>query len=90
MFHLIGWLIYGLVVGILGKLVVGFFFEEKDVLGVLPTIGVGMAGSYIGGFVNFLMTRGEVAFGPSDVVMGVVGAALALTALHFANKRWGN
>lgn len=90
MFSLFGWLIYGLIVGLVGKVLFSLFIKDeattKSVTGVIPTIVVGILGSYVGGFANFLLAGGEV-FSASGWLMGSVGAALALTGLYFFNKK---
>lgn len=93
MFSLFGWLIYGLIVGLVGKVLFSLFIKDEpttqSVTGVIPTIVVGILGSYVGGFVNFLLAGGEV-FSSSGLFMGSVGAALALTGLYFFNKKVNN
>ena len=49
LFTLIGWLIYGLLVGIIAKAL----HPGDDPIGFLPTMGIGVAGSYIGGLINW-------------------------------------
>lgn len=72
MLYILGWLIYGLVVGLLSKAL----HPGEDPIGFLPTVGIGMAGSYIGGFVNWLVGAGGSPFSPSGIVMGTVGGVL--------------
>lgn len=93
MLSLFSWLIYGLIVGLFGKVLFSLFVKDESttesVTGVIPTIVVGILGSYVGGFVNFLLVGGEV-FSASGWLMGTVGAALALTGLYFFNKKVNN
>ncbi len=93
MFSLFCWLIYGLVVGLIGKVLFSLFIKDEatteSVTGVIPTIIVGILGSYVGGFVDFLFVGGEV-FSASGWLMGSIGAALALTGLYFFNKKVNN
>ena len=51
MLSLLGWIIFGLVVGILAKLVM----PGRDPGGVLITIGLGIAGAVVGGMVGRAM-----------------------------------
>ena len=49
----------------------------SDNIGLLPTMGIGVVGSYIGGFFNWLIGSGVAPFEPSGIVMGIVGGVLA-------------
>ena len=71
MFFILSWIVYGLVVGLLAKAL----HPGSDPVGFLSTIGVGIAGSYIGGFINYLLGGGE-AFSASGMLMGVVGGVI--------------
>ncbi|MHA1948747.1 MAG: GlsB/YeaQ/YmgE family stress response membrane protein [Candidatus Thorarchaeota archaeon] len=71
MLWLISWLVYGLVVGLIAKAI----HVGEDPVGFLPTIGIGVAGSYVGGLINFLLGRGG-AFSTSGILMGIVGGVI--------------
>jgi uncharacterized membrane protein YeaQ/YmgE (transglycosylase-associated protein family) len=71
MFFILSWIVYGLIVGLLAKAL----HPGEDVVGFFPTIGVGIAGSYIGGFINYLL-GGTHAFYPSGILMGVIGGVI--------------
>lgn len=86
LWFLLSWLVYGLVVGILAKIVVSFFFSENDVNGFWPTVLVGVIGSYVGGGVEFLLGR-SYSLTPAGVVMGVAGASVALLGYHYAKQK---
>ena len=68
MLWLLGWLIYGLVVGLCAK----SLHPGDDPVGFLPTIGIGVAGSYIGGLVNWLAGRGG-PFEASGIILSILG-----------------
>lgn len=71
MFYILSWIVYGLVVGLIAKAV----HPGEDAVGFLPTVGIGIVGSYIGGFINYLLRGGE-AFTASGMLMGVVGGVI--------------
>lgn len=79
MFLLLGWMIYGLIVGLIAKKL----HHEEDMIGFLPTIGIGVAGSFIGGFIAWLIGCGHYPLAPSGLLFGILGALLFLTAYHF-------
>ena len=69
MLFLLGWIIYGLIVGTIAK----FLYRGAEPAGLLSTIGVGIVGSYIGGLIHYLLGRGMHPFSPSGIVFGVIG-----------------
>jgi uncharacterized membrane protein YeaQ/YmgE (transglycosylase-associated protein family) len=69
----LGWIIFGLIVGALAKLVM----PGKDPGGVIVTILLGIAGALVGGFIG----RALGLYGPEDAagfVMAFLGAILLL------------
>ena len=72
MLSIISWIIYGLIVGLIAKAL----HPGDDPVGFLPTIGIGIAGSYIGGLINFLLGMGGQPFSASGILMGVVGGVI--------------
>jgi len=71
MLSILGWVIYGLVVGVISKAL----HPGDDPVGFLPTVGIGIAGSYVGGLVNWAIGHGD-PFQPSGIIMGIVGGVL--------------
>ena len=71
MLFILSWIVYGLIVGLLAKAL----HPGSDPVGFLPTIGVGIAGSYIGGLINYLLGGGG-EFSASGILMGVVGGVI--------------
>ena len=76
MFGIIGWIVFGLVVGAIAKLVM----PGKDPGGVIVTILLGIVGAVLGGWLGRTMGM----YGPNEpagFVMALVGA-VALLALY--------
>jgi uncharacterized membrane protein YeaQ/YmgE (transglycosylase-associated protein family) len=71
-FTLLGWLIYGLVVGTISKAI----HRGEDPRGFWATVGIGVAGSYVGGLIKYLVGWGDQAFEPSGFLMGIVGGVI--------------
>lgn len=78
-FWIIGWLIYGLIVGSIAR----WIHPGDDPEGFLPTMGIGVAGSYIGGFINYILGWGDSVFSTSGFVMGIAGGVLACIAYRW-------
>jgi uncharacterized membrane protein YeaQ/YmgE (transglycosylase-associated protein family) len=69
----IGWILFGLVVGFVGKLLM----PGRDPGGFVVTILLGIAGALVGGFVGQslgLYQQGE----PAGFVMAVIGSIIVL------------
>ena len=88
MLYILSWLIYGLIVGILGKLLISMFRPEAaTVSGFFPTVLTGIVGSYVGGAINYVLFNGGEFIEPSGILMGIVGAAVALYGLYYYNTQ---
>lgn len=70
MFSILIWILYGLIVGLLSKAI----YRYKDSpTGILSTLAIGISGSFVGGFINYLVAGGDSPLQPSGVVLGVMG-----------------
>ena len=75
MLHIIGMAIIGLIAGALARLIM----PGRDPMGVFMTIVLGIAGSFVGGFVASLIWRNETGdFRPGGLLLSVLGAILLL------------
>jgi uncharacterized membrane protein YeaQ/YmgE (transglycosylase-associated protein family) len=73
MFGILGWIVFGLVVGVLAK----FLMPGHDPGGMLVTIVLGIAGALVGGFLGRALgwyLPGE----PAGFIMATLGAVLLL------------
>jgi uncharacterized membrane protein YeaQ/YmgE (transglycosylase-associated protein family) len=73
MFHLIGWIVFGFIVGLIAKLLM----PGRDPGGAIITILLGIAGAVIGGF----LARAVGWYGPNDIAgffVSLGGAVLVL------------
>jgi uncharacterized membrane protein YeaQ/YmgE (transglycosylase-associated protein family) len=82
MFGVIGWIIFGLIVGVIAKLLM----PGRDPGGFIITMLLGIAGALLGGFVG----RALGWYGPEDsagFLMSLVGAVLLLGLYRLAVGR---
>ena len=73
MFHILGWIFFGLIVGVIAK----FLLPGRDPSGFLVTIGLGIAGALVGGFLARLVGW----YGPQEnagYLMSIFGAIVLL------------
>jgi uncharacterized membrane protein YeaQ/YmgE (transglycosylase-associated protein family) len=80
--HIIGWIVFGLVVGIVAK----FLMPGRDPGGFVITALIGIVGAVVGGFVGRfigLYKEGD----PVGFVMAVIGAIILLAGYRFTIGR---
>jgi uncharacterized membrane protein YeaQ/YmgE (transglycosylase-associated protein family) len=73
MFSILGWIIFGLIVGALAKLVM----PGRDPGGILVTVALGIVGALLGGWLG----RAIGLYGPDEAagfVMALIGALILL------------
>ncbi|MEQ1757577.1 MAG: GlsB/YeaQ/YmgE family stress response membrane protein [Vicinamibacterales bacterium] len=70
---ILGWIIFGLIIGALAKLLM----PGKDPGGIIVTMALGIAGAVVGGFVGRTLGLYEVGQ-PAGFVMATIGAVLLL------------
>lgn len=80
---LLMWIVYGLVVGLIAKAL----HPGDDPVGFFPTLGIGIAGSYVGGFLSWLIGRGQLGE-PSGIIMGIIGAVIFLWLYRQYKTKW--
>jgi uncharacterized membrane protein YeaQ/YmgE (transglycosylase-associated protein family) len=73
MFNILIWCVYGLFVGSIAKSII----PGEERMGFFQTIGLGVAGSYLGGAMLYLLGSYD-SVSPAGIFMGVVGGAIAL------------
>ena len=79
---IIGWIVFGLIVGIVGKLLM----PGRDPGGFVVTILLGIAGALLGGYLGRwlgLYRENE----PAGFVMAVLGSILLLVIYRFTSSR---
>ena len=78
MFGILGWIFFGLIVGIIAKLVM----PGRDPGGFIVTALLGIAGALLGGFIG----RFAGLYGPGDAA-GFIMSTLGAVALLFAYRK---
>ena len=86
LWFIISMIVLGLIAGAVARLLV----PGRDPMGLLGTMLLGIVGSFVGGFLGYLLfghDRGEGALQPSGIVGSVIGAVIALLVWRAANRR---
>lgn len=79
-------ILVGAIAGFLARLIV----PGRDPMGVVATIVLGIVGSFIGGFLGYLLFGQDAAEGalqPSGIIGSVIGAVIALLIYRAINRR---
>lgn len=82
MLHVIGWILFGLVVGVIAKLLT----PGRDPGGFIVTILIGIAGSLLGGVIG----RALGLYGPGEAagwIVSILGAVLLLFLYRMIVRR---
>ncbi len=82
---LIAWLVLGAIAGAIANAL----YRGRRVSGILPTIGLGIVGAFLGGSLNQLLTYGNfMLVGTSLSVPGIFLAVLGAILALWIRDRW--
>lgn len=73
MFNILVWCVYGLFVGSIAKSIV----PGEERMGFFQTIAIGVAGSYMGGALLYLLGQYD-SVSPAGIIMGIAGGVISL------------
>ena len=82
MFGVLGWIVFGLIAGVIAKLLM----PGKDPGGFIVTILLGIAGAFLGGFLGRtlgLYSEGEAA----GLIMAILGAIILLVLYRVFTRK---
>jgi uncharacterized membrane protein YeaQ/YmgE (transglycosylase-associated protein family) len=78
---MLGLILYLIVIGIVAGYLARLLVPGKDPMGFFGTVALGIAGSFIGGFLGYVLFDkdfGEGALQASGLIGSIIGAVLAL------------
>ncbi len=78
MFWVIGWMLFGLIVGAIARLI----YPGRQSMGTFKTMLLGIGGSLLGGFVGYLLAGGSLFAGA-----GWIGSLLGAVAIIAISQR---
>lgn len=79
MFNILIWTVYGLFVGSIAKTIV----PGEENFGLVKTVLLGVAGSYMGGAVMYLLGQYD-SLSPAGILMGIAGGVITLIVYNKA------
>lgn len=87
---MLGFIIVMLFLGLVAGAVARLVLPGRDPIGILGTILVGVGGSFVGGFLGYVLFHkdiGEGALQPSGIIGSIIGAILVLAAWRAIHGR---
>ncbi len=84
LWSILSWIVFGLIVGTLAR----FLLPGRQTMSLTMTIVLGVAGSFVGGFIASLISQGHVAeFRSSHLIWSIVGALVLLIGYSSMQKK---
>jgi uncharacterized membrane protein YeaQ/YmgE (transglycosylase-associated protein family) len=82
---LISWAVFGLVVGAIAR----FIYPGKQDIGLLTTMLLGITGSFVGGFISWMMGFDPAAgaFRGAGWIMSIIGALIVVAVSLYLMSR---
>jgi uncharacterized membrane protein YeaQ/YmgE (transglycosylase-associated protein family) len=87
---MLGFILYLLLIGLVAGFIARAVVPGNDAMSVGATIVLGIVGSFVGGFIGYVLTHNDAndgAFQASGVIGSIVGAILALLVYRAATGR---
>ena len=79
---LIGWAVFGLIIGAIARLLV----PGRQSIGLLATMALGVVGSFVGGFLAYLIFGGSPVQA-SNWIGSIIGGVIALMVVLYIGRR---
>jgi uncharacterized membrane protein YeaQ/YmgE (transglycosylase-associated protein family) len=83
---IIGLIVIGLIAGLIARAVI----PGRQNIGILMTIVLGIVGSFVGGFLGYLIFGSDPADGflqPAGIIGSIIGAIIVLGIYVFVSRR---
>ncbi len=87
---MIGFILFLVVIGLIGGFVARALVPGRDAMSVGATMLLGIVGSFVGGFLGYVLFRNDAndgAFQASGIIGSIIGSIIALLVYRAANKR---
>jgi uncharacterized membrane protein YeaQ/YmgE (transglycosylase-associated protein family) len=90
---MLGFILFLILVGLIGGFIARAVVPGRDALSFGGTLLLGIIGSFVGGFLGYLLFRndaGDGAFQASGIIGSIVGSIIALLVYRAATGRRGS
>jgi uncharacterized membrane protein YeaQ/YmgE (transglycosylase-associated protein family) len=88
--HVLGFIISMIIIGAIAGFLARLVVPGPDPMGVIATIVLGVVGSFIGGFLGYLLFGKDASSGalqPSGLLGSIIGAIIALLIYRATTRR---
>jgi uncharacterized membrane protein YeaQ/YmgE (transglycosylase-associated protein family) len=82
MMSLIGWIVFGLIAGIIARAL----HPGQDAMGMAGTILLGVTGSLLGGGLAYVLRLGTAPYEPAGWIFSIIGAIILLAMGFFGTR----
>ena len=82
---IVTWIIFGAIVGVIAR----FLMPGRDPMGWIPTIVLGIVGSFVGGYLAQILFSGNASLPPpsSGWIGSIIGAIIVLAIYRYTQGR---
>jgi uncharacterized membrane protein YeaQ/YmgE (transglycosylase-associated protein family) len=90
---MIGFILYLIVIGLVAGFIARALVPGRDSMSIAATMLLGIIGSFIGGFLGYVLTHkdsNDGAFQASGIIGSIVGAVIALLVYRAVTARGGH
>jgi uncharacterized membrane protein YeaQ/YmgE (transglycosylase-associated protein family) len=87
---MLGFILFLLIVGLIGGFAARALVPGRDSMSVGQTLILGIVGSFVGGFLGYLLTHKDTsngAFQASGIIGSIIGSVIALLVYRAATGR---
>lgn len=84
MFVILWWILFGLIVGTIAKML----HPGNEPVGYIPTLLIGVLGSFVGGLLNWIMSMGSQPYETSGLLMSILGGVICCMAWRYYNLKF--
>ena len=87
---MLGFILFLIVIGLIGGFIARAVVPGRDALSLGATLLLGIVGSFVGGFLGYVLFRNDSndgAFQASGIIGSIIGSAIALLVYRAATGR---